>query len=195
MLKSLMAKWKVRRGGDPGASIGEPKVINGHRFYYVRPELLPVIRKKGYQRALTECEWGTTRGDLDAFIEVLREAINKADLVSAGALINYFDEYRLGFTPKKVLIKLATNFILIDGEPLAEMPQKYTELKWRLCENNKSVEDFFLSSSLNLVLDFEKPLTASEIRAYFKDRMEGASKGKIEKAFLDTIGSKAYHPD
>lgn len=186
MLFRVILYGKIKTGKD---TTSDPVKLCGHTFYYINPRELPVIRAKGYQRALTEVDWGLTKKDLWSFTEMMRTFLNNGDLVGAATTLGYFDNYRANYASNKVLLIMANNFILVDDEPLNEYSPRHTNLKAKLCEKHPEIEDFFLSKALGLTVTSPEQWNISDVKDYLKSKEVIES----ESLFLNTINTNRYH--
>lgn len=170
---------------------GERFKSHGHTFTYVEPLKLPMARIKRYARSLQELDWGCTKEDLDAFIEIVEEETLNNNRGQVITLLNYFKDYRAEYASAKVLLKLANNFILLDDEDPNEVDPEIYERKLALVEKYNDLETFFLTKALYSIDNTQKESNISKL----KDYLMGEVHKLKEKTFLQNLGTTRYTSD
>ena len=139
-----MRLWKKKKP-IPGIVVHHVGGIKWRVFE--NPMQAPYKRVLAYFNALHETQLGIQRKDLEAFVNVQRQAFNDKQFSQAASLLEYMANFLDLYAIEDNIIKLANAFILHPGESVTEMEEFYTKIKTDLVKSNEEVKAFFLSRS------------------------------------------------
>lgn len=158
----------------------------GHNFIVLDPGAMPVIRRNLLYKTEYAMRWGLEKEDFILFANYLKQhAENPKEVYHVSSLFEALVEEDLQYRP---LVKAATTFVLLEGEPVDEVNTEWYEKKLALCSAHEEIESFFLSNILSLG---ENLLNTSDT---FKQQewLNQERLRNMEKIFYEKIGKTLY---
>lgn len=115
--------------------------------YYENPMAAPTMRVLAYFQALHETQLGIQRKDLEAFVDIQRQAFNSGDFTKAASYLEHLHAFLDLYAIEDNILKLGSSFILYPGESITKMEEHYTLKKQNAVKTNEAVKAFFLRLS------------------------------------------------
>lgn len=158
--------------------------IGGVNFRCIEePNEMPRLRMCGYYLALFDLGRKASTGDLFAFVDACKQAINKNQIADLGFYVNALEANLTLYTSFYPLFDMATCMILLDGEPMKEVPQKFNDEKLRLCKTNEDIKAFFFARPMTSLQSFNKDLDLSQAVTFLESKEHQIT----TETFLDAI--------
>ena len=164
--------------------------ISGNTFWtWKNSAELPYRRQLKLMSALKSGELGLTKPDLMATIDILRESINKGDLVKAGGCVVILESFIQRYSNYEVNFQIADVVILLENEDDKKPDELSSEKKRKLYESNEEIQAFFLSRSLSIFKEYAMLPNTLEIGAFSDYLKEGKMTEQIYRNLIQTITS------
>lgn len=158
--------------------------IDGIHFRVIsNPAELPYLRMSGYYLALADIARKVTTADLFAFVDEAKDALNKQNLADLGFYLNALEANLTLYTSFYPIFDLGTCMILLDGEPMAEIPAKFNDRKMKHCEASDEIKAFFLKTSLDSFQNSSDVSETSQIMTF----LQGTEHQRTTGMFLESI--------
>lgn len=183
MIKYLRSLFRKKPSG-PFAHIKiEHHTIVGHHFRVIlEPLEMPFLRQASYYVSLLDFQRKASTGDLLAFCDEMKKAINTNNIADAGFYVRALEANLILYVSFYPIYDMATTFILIDDEPLDEIPASFNEKKLKLIQNDE-IKAFFLGKTLASLRSFNNDLEISQITQYIETQEHQLT----TETFLDAI--------
>jgi hypothetical protein len=163
--------------------------IDGHTLYVFKSiDHMPKFREMSLRLAFHQQELGVKHSDLQAFVELAKEAFNKGDMMNLGTLINTLALQLDNYASERIMMELGGCGILVDDEPVDRFQGKHNKIKEELLRHHPEVRAFFLNTALNYLHSLIDNFQSLEIKDYLKNPL----RIKREATFLRLIGTNIY---
>ena len=158
----------------------------GHNFIVLDPGEMPIVRRNLLYKMEYALRWGLEKDDFIQFARYLKDQCENAkEIYHVASLFESLVEEDLQYRP---LVKAATTFVLLEGEPADEVNTEWYNKKIELCKAHEEIESFFLSSILSLGQNLLNTSDTSKQQEWLsQERLRN-----MEKIFLEKVGKTLY---
>ncbi|MGV6816096.1 MAG: hypothetical protein ACWA44_02360 [Thiotrichales bacterium] len=142
--------------------------IGGHRLYYwPNIEFMFGWRLASLNLSYDRLGLGLTDSTLQTFLDKLEELYNEGNHSQVGMLIGWMQEYKNGWGQYDALLHLASNGVLVDGEPAGEFSKEHATIKEDLLREHEDVRAFFLNTAGHYLRSLNPESNVSEIKDFW----------------------------
>ena len=132
-----------------------PVSVDGIKFYtFSNPIQIPARRALAAEAATKQAEMNVTSEDLNAFITEAVSYGNKGEISKIFYLLERLKERLDWACEYETLMKLATCYFLIEGEPIQSVSNEFTKRKRALIQSSPEAEGFFLAAAYKLTTEY-----------------------------------------
>lgn len=146
-------------------------------FKFKDPRQLPGPRLRAAELAAVEAELCLTSQEGSRLLEMQMEYMNKGDFVKASSItVELYNRFK-SLAEEETLLKLASVYVLLEGEPPDEYMQSWFNKKIELWNDDQEAKGFFLGMAIKLT-EIYGDTSPETILQYLKEHREELEKSK-----------------
>lgn len=151
---------------------------HGVKYFKFRdPRQLPGARLRAAELAAVEAELCLTSQEGSRLLEMQMEYMNKGDFVKASSItVELYNRFK-SLAEEETLLKLASVYVLLEGEPPDEYMQSWFNKKIELWNDDQEAKGFFLGMAIKLT-EIYGDTSPETILQYLKEHREELEKSK-----------------
>lgn len=160
-------KWTSPEGVEFTAQHIRTDALGNDWYEFDEPLKMPAARGVEAELAADFANLNLRPEDLRAYIDRMRDAGNRGDIVELFGLLDRLDERTRFMAEAKTLLELAKVYYVINDEPLESGTPKHFALKEKSFEEDPATRAFFLRKAFVLTKGFSA-FSDTDIRSYFE---------------------------
>lgn len=151
---------------------------HGNKYYKFKdPRQLPGARLRAAEMAAIEAELCITSQEGSRLLEIQMDYMNKGDFVHASSItVELYNRFK-SLAEEETLLKLASVYVVMEGEPVDEYMQSWFERKLKAWADDEQAKGFFLGLAIQITEAYGDT-SPQHILEYLKNHREELEKSK-----------------